>query len=185
LVISRLRRYKRVDVAIRALCQVRDRHPNARLAVIGTGPERARLAALARRLDQPVIFLGQVSDSEKVRWLNRAHALINPSLKEGWGMVATEAMATGTVPVVSDVAGHRDSVPDHCGVRVPYGDVAALAGAVIELVRDPVASRRLRDRGLAWAQRFSWESCAEGMEEVLARAASQLAGERPLQEAHR
>jgi glycosyltransferase involved in cell wall biosynthesis len=183
-VVSRLRRYKRVDVAIRAFSHIRQSHPCARLAIIGTGPERSPLEALARRLDQPVTFLGQVSDAEKVTWLNRAHLLLNPSLKEGWGMVATEAMATGTVPVVSDVAGHRDSVPTHCGVRVPYGDVAALARAVTDLLRDPVTYRRLRYRGFAWAQRLGWESCAQEVEDVLTQAAGQVTAERPLQEAH-
>lgn len=81
--------------------------PTAVLWVIGTGPMEDEL-----RLSAPegVQFLGKISESEKMERLARAHVLILTSVREGWGLVVTEAAAVGTPTVAYDVAGLADSV---------------------------------------------------------------------------
>jgi glycosyltransferase involved in cell wall biosynthesis len=169
-VVSRLKRYKRVDVAIRAMPQVLAAVPGARLVVIGDGGEEDRLKALAKSIDAPVTFLGRVSDAEKVRYLASAQVVVNPSMKEGWGMVGVEALACGTPVVASDVHGHRDSIPEGAGVLVPYGDVRATAAAVIDLLRDEKKRRAFGARGITWASRFSWDRVTDRFESAFARA---------------
>lgn len=176
LVVSRLKTYKRVDVAIRALAAVRRRIPEARLVVIGSGERRRRLEDLARRLDQPVLFLGAVPDDEKVRWLNRAHLVLNPSEKEGWGLVGLEAMACGTPVVASDVQGHRDSIPEGRGLLCPPRDPEAMARQAFRLVADPEISAAMRSAGLRWARRFSWDDVAARVYEIMRRVAGTTAG---------
>jgi glycosyltransferase involved in cell wall biosynthesis len=171
LVVSRLKRYKRVDVAIRALAEVRKRLPEARLIVIGSGERREALEGLARRLDQAVTFLGQVSDEEKVRWMNRAHLVLNPSEKEGWGLVGLEAMACGTPVIASDVPGHRDSVAEGAGILVPAGDARSMGAAALRVLLDPTLAAGLSARGVAWAKRFDWGRVAHSIERELQNAA--------------
>ena len=179
-VVSRLKRYKRVDVAIRAFAEIRSDLPDAELVVIGDGDQRRDLEALARTLRLPARFLGQVSDEQKALWLNRARLVINPSSKEGWGMVAVEAMACGTPVVASDIPGHRDSVPEGVGIRVPYGDVGRTAAAATRLLRSDGHYEHLRQEGLLWSQRQSWEGLARGFEGLLAEEARGAAAGIPL-----
>src|SRR5260370_37329038 len=88
--IGRLSANKRPEHAIRAFGLVRSQMPDAQMWVIGSGPEEARL----RRAACPgVIFLGHVSDEKKRERLARAHALVATSVRDGWGLVVTEAAA--------------------------------------------------------------------------------------------
>jgi glycosyltransferase involved in cell wall biosynthesis len=63
-----------------------------------------------------VQFLGRISESEKIERIARAHVLILTSVREGWGLVVTEAAAVGTPVIAYDVAGLRDSVQASNGV---------------------------------------------------------------------
>ncbi len=163
LYIGRLRRYKGVDWVMRAWPEVRRRVPGARLVVIGDGPHRAALerAAAQGNHDGSVEFLGFLGAAEKVRRLREAWVLVQPSPKEGWGLTVVEAGATGTAVVAADSPGLRDSVRrDETGLLVPYGDDAALAGALSRVLSDAPLRERLAAAGLAWAARFTWPDCA-------------------------
>jgi glycosyltransferase involved in cell wall biosynthesis len=92
---SRLASYKRIDLAIRAAAQL-----GRRLVVVGEGPERTRLEAVARASGGKLIeFAGRVGEAEKFRLLGGARALLFPG-EEDFGIVGVEALATG-VPVVA------------------------------------------------------------------------------------
>jgi glycosyltransferase involved in cell wall biosynthesis len=125
--IGRLSANKRPDHAIEAFGHVRRQMPDAQLWVIGSGPAEARL----RRMAGPgVIFLGRVSEEEKRDRLARAHALVVTSVREGWGLVVTEAAASGTVTVGYDVPGLRDSIRASGGVLTPADSVSLAFGLV-------------------------------------------------------
>lgn len=124
---GRLVAMKRPGDAIAAFAAARDHlGAEATLEIIGTGPLEAPLRAAA---PAGVRFLGRVSEAEKYRRLARAHALLVTSVREGWGLVVSEAAAVGTPSIAYDVAGLRDSVRAANGVLVPQ-DPAALADAV-------------------------------------------------------
>lgn len=128
--IGRLSANKRPGHAIRAFGLVRRQLPDAQMWVIGSGPEEARL----RRAAGPgVIFLGRVSDEEKRERLARAHALVATSVREGWGLVVTEAAASGTVSIGYDVPGLRDSIGASGGV-LTTADPASLAFGLVGLL---------------------------------------------------
>ncbi len=107
-----MRKYKSVEVAIRSMRAIREKLPAAQLVIIGDGPHRSALEAETKRLDlgESVRFLGFVRDEALVEYLNRAHVLVNPSPKEGWGLTVVEANACGLPVVASDRPGLRDSV---------------------------------------------------------------------------
>jgi len=163
--LGRLKRYKRVDLIIRAFAALA--HPGARLAIAGTGGHRPALEALVRSLDlgERVRFLGFVTDAEKLRLLREAWALVFTSPKEGWGITNFEAAACATPVVASDSPGLRESVRDGVtGFLVPHGDVPALAAALARLAGDPALVRRLGTGGRAFAERFTWERAADETE---------------------
>jgi glycosyltransferase involved in cell wall biosynthesis len=106
--IGRLVEYKRIDLLLRLWERVRP-VTGGRLVIIGDGPERARLQAMA---GDGVIFTGRISEAAKHRLLCEAWLLLHPSLVEGWGLVVTEAAARHTPAIGFDIPGLRDSVTD-------------------------------------------------------------------------
>ena len=168
--IGRLEHYKRADVVIDALVEMRRRVPAARLVIVGEGSARASLELRVGRqgLAAAVEFTGYVSEQEKIARLQRAAVVVNTSAKEGWGLTAIEANACGTPSVASDVPGLRDSVQDGAtGLLYPYGDVRALGDAVVRILTDDGLRRRLVAQGLQWAAQFSWEQVADDTEALI------------------
>lgn len=162
--IGRLEPYKRADVAIEAMTEIRQSVPAARLVVMGSGPARQDLESLVekRGLGGAVSFTGFVSEQEKVEWLQRAAVVVNTSEKEGWGMTVIEGNACGTPSISSDVAGLRDSVRDgETGLLFKYGDVASLAAAAIRLLNDKDLRLSFGRAGLGWAKKFDWDRVAD------------------------
>ncbi|MER3397668.1 MAG: glycosyltransferase family 1 protein [Chloroflexota bacterium] len=106
-----------------------------------------------------VRWLGPVAPGELVYLYNGAVALVLPSLYEGFGLVAVEAMACG-LPVVCSDGGALPEVTGEAARRFPVGDAEALAEALAEVVFDPDLRRRLAERGLARAAEFSWVEAA-------------------------
>jgi glycosyltransferase involved in cell wall biosynthesis len=171
--LGRLMRYKSADVAVRALAHVREQLPEARLMVVGDGPDEGRLRGLVARLGVTgaVEFRGFVPHAEKVRLLWESHVLLNPSPKEGWGLTVLEANACGVPVVASRRPGLVDSVRDgETGRLVPYGDPAAFAHAALGFLNDPAERERYAVRGRAWARSFTWDEAAIQTERVLDRA---------------
>jgi len=162
--VGRIKRYKAVDHAIRALATVRRHHPDCTLTIVGDGDGLDALRALTVRLglEHAVRFAGFLPHAEKVALLQAAHVVVNPSVKEGWGLTNVEANACGTVCVAADSPGLRDSVKDGVtGFLYPWGDIEALAARVTRLLEDPELRRRMEVGALAWADSLTWERCGD------------------------
>jgi glycosyltransferase involved in cell wall biosynthesis len=160
LYLGRLKRYKRVDVLIRAMARVHSEFPDARLAIVGQGPEREALERLAWKLGlaEAVRFYGYMPVASRDKLLSAAHMVVCPSMFEGWGVVCLEANVRGTPVVASDVPGLRDAVIDGVtGVLVPYGDSERLAKELIELIPDSERRERLGRAAFEWAASHSWD----------------------------
>jgi glycosyltransferase involved in cell wall biosynthesis len=172
LALARLVPQKGLDLLIRALGRLRDdpRFSDWRLVLVGDGPERAALAALAARegLVDRVRFEGYQADPG--RFLARASVFALPSRYEGMPNALLEAMAGGLPVVVSDASPGPLEMVDHevTGLVVPRENVEALANALGRLMAD----RDLRDRlGSASAERLrslSWEVVEPHWRSVLA-----------------
>jgi len=176
LYVGRLKRYKGVEIALRALALAWATRPDLVLEVAGQGDDRARLERLAGSLGirEGVRFLGFVSEEEKRRRLRRAWALVFPSPKEGWGIANVEAAACGTPALASDSPGLRESVRDgETGFLVPHGDTQALAQRMLALAADPGLVARLGRAGRGFAERLSWERAARATEAHLHRVLAQ------------
>ncbi|MBU8870462.1 MAG: glycosyltransferase family 4 protein [Gemmatimonadales bacterium] len=161
---SRLRKYKSIDVAIRAFALIRQEVPAARMLIMGRGPDRERLQKLVTRLglDPYIEFQGFLSWTELVQTLHRCHVFLNTSPKEGWGLTVVEANQCGLPVVASDRPGLKDSVSDgHTGSLVPFGDEAAFARQAVQLLQDHELWSRRSEAAREWAGTFSWPRCVE------------------------
>jgi glycosyltransferase involved in cell wall biosynthesis len=177
--VGRIEAYKRLDVLLRAVRQVRDGGVDVRLIVVGTGADLPRSRALARvlGLEGPVEFMGFVAEQDKVRLLQQAQVCVQPSEKEGWGLTVIEANACGTPVIAADVPGLRDSVRHgETGLLVSPGDVSGLATALARVLTDPALHARLCAGARAWAERFRWEGAAAAIGDAV-DAACGRAGE--------
>ncbi|HEV2147304.1 MAG TPA: glycosyltransferase family 4 protein [Longimicrobiaceae bacterium] len=167
LYLGRLRRYKGIDLVLRAVAALRDRGTHVRLLVGGKGDHEPQLRALASglRLGDRVEFLGFVTDERKRELFRTVWANVFPSPKEGWGITNVEAAACGTATVASDSPGLRESVLDgRTGVLVPHGDVAALAAALEALARSPERVAELGSAALDFTAQFTWNRTADETE---------------------
>lgn len=163
LYVGRLKRYKGVETAVRAIASARQAGWDLRLDIAGQGDDRPRLERLAVTLGVAgaVRFLGFVSEEEKRTLLRRSWATVFPSPKEGWGITNVEAAACGTPAVAADSPGLRDSVRhEHTGLLVPCDDLPALAAALTRLAADPALVARLGAGGRAFAEALSWDAAA-------------------------
>lgn len=161
--LGRLRRYKSVEVVMRAMGVVRARVPDARLVIVGDGPHRPALERYAAGLgiEGAFEFTGHLGGEELTRLLNRSHVLFNASPKEGWGLTVVEANACGVPVVASDRPGLRDSVVDGVtGFLVPYGDPEAFGARAADLLCDPDLWRGMSARAIERVSEFTWERCA-------------------------
>ncbi len=121
-----------------------------------------RAAAERSGLKDRVNFTGFVPDEDLVFLYNRAYALVQPSLKEGFGLPPVEAMACG-VPVLSSTAGSLPEVVGDAGDFFDPTDVAAIAATLVRLLDDPAERDRLARRALRRAARFTWAEAARGL----------------------
>jgi glycosyltransferase involved in cell wall biosynthesis/O-antigen/teichoic acid export membrane protein len=123
--VGRLEAHKRPQDAIKAFETVQRSIPDSLMWVIGSGPLENKLR---RTAPEGVIFLGKVSREKKMERLARAHFLILTSVREGWGLVVTEAAEVGTKSISYDVPGLRDSVIASHGVLTdPYPECLGTA----------------------------------------------------------
>ena len=126
--VGRLCPQKGQDVLLRAWPEVTARLPAARLALVGDGPDRARLV---RDAPADVLFAGAAADP--VPWYQAADLVVLPSRWEGMALAPLEAMACGKPVVLTDVSGARESLPPGAArdAVVPIGDAPALAAALV------------------------------------------------------
>ena len=144
-----------------------------RLLIVGDGPQRMELEALANELGVAgrVFFSGAVAHPEVPDWLNRLDVYAAPSRSESFGVAVIEAGACGVPVVVSDVGGLPEVVLDgETGLVVQRESVSALQAALARLVLDPALRTRLGARGREHVSLvYDWPRCVDAMEAAYAR----------------
>jgi glycosyltransferase involved in cell wall biosynthesis len=151
------------------------RYPDLELLLISKPNPGGQTERLVHRLGlaDKVQFVKGISTEQMVRYYAEAAIAIVPSVYEGFGLPAGEAMACG-VPVVSTDGGALPEVVGDAGVIVPVKNVDALVEAIDALLQDPTARAELGARGKQRIEEnFCWQVCAKQMteyyNEVLAR----------------
>jgi len=157
---------KGLAVLLAALPTVLDRHPGARVRVVGAGT--ARLPPLDRRLARRIELTGRLEEAEKAAVLGDAAVLVAPNLGgESFGVVLVEAMAAGAAVVASDLPAFRRVLRSGAaGVLCPPSEPAALAAAVGDVLADPVRRAALTRRASEVVRDYDWSVVAPRVAEV-------------------
>lgn len=165
--VARLRVEKGQKTLINALAEVVKAIPAVQLIMIGDGPDKLELIRLSEELgvDRNIFWLGQQDQAEVYKLYGVMDIVVVPSLFEGFGLAAAEAMAAGVPVIASNVDGVAEVVKDgETGALFPVGNSQALAESLIHLLNNPRLARQLGHKGRERIQRyFSLDQFSESM----------------------
>ena len=169
LFVGRLSPAKNVDVLLQAMARSKGEGESLRLRIVGDGPQRAELEALAGALGiaDRVFFEGAVPQSRVLDFYELAHVLVLASQTEGWPKAIAEGMAFGLVCIGSNCGFVPQMLADGRGLLVEPGDAGALAGTLRQVVRDVTEAAQISGRAAVWARRFTLEGLGEALRDLL------------------
>jgi glycosyltransferase involved in cell wall biosynthesis len=174
LYVGRLAPSKRIRHLIQALALFRESNGRGTLWVAGSGSARYinSLRELSIRLNvaDHVIFRGRVTDAERSHLMTAAHALLMASVREGWGMVITEANSCGTPAIGYDVPGLRDAIVNNVTGLLVAPEPAALSRAMTRLMCDDHMRLRLSHECRRRSSAFTFDSMADAVHHELLKA---------------
>ena len=168
--VGNIKPYKNLRRLVEAFLKIKDRVPQD-LVIVGqsegliTG-ESAEFFERVRGAGERIRLTGFVSHQELLSLVGHAHALIMPSLYEGFGLPPVEAMAAGVPAVVARAA----SLPEVCGDSALYFeplDVEDMAAKLVMIASDAELGQQLREKGLKHSRFFTWDACSEKTADAL------------------
>ncbi|HXT22465.1 MAG TPA: glycosyltransferase family 1 protein [Thermoanaerobaculia bacterium] len=163
---------KNVGLLLDAWLELRDEHADTPPLVVGGGygwKSRELHARLERLADRGVHLLGRLDDDRLLRVLQAARVFVYPSLYEGIGLPALEALACGVPTIVTRTSSLPEVVGD-AALLVDPQDPGELIDAMRRLLSEPTLAADFAARGPRQASRFTWDGCAAGLEAVLLEA---------------
>jgi len=165
--VGRLYGVKRVDLIINAFSKIVKKLPDYKLEIIGTGPMMPQLKLLVKKLklNDKVSFLGEVSERELLSAYSRASALLYYPLREMFGMVPLEAMASGVPVIAVDEGGFTELTKNNIILTKPQLD-----DIVSHTIKVLGARRRLASKARASIKEFTWARTARETEKVFKNA---------------
>lgn len=166
--VCRLVSYKRVNVLIRAVKDLKAKWPDIKLKIVGRGPEEENLRQLVQSLglERNVEFLGKYPlTKDLVKTLKRSHVYAHPSIVEGFGMVVVEAMAAGVPYVASDIPPINEATKGGVGGKLfPPAEMEQLVGQLDDTLEQHDADNDPRVPGLL--EEYNWKNLAHQYEDV-------------------
>jgi glycosyltransferase involved in cell wall biosynthesis len=163
--IARLKKAKLPHHALQAFSIIKREIPDAKMWIIGDGYLREKLESFKIK---DLTFFGHISNEKKYELLSLAHIILAPAVREGWGLVVTEANAMGTPAIGYDVHGLRDSIRhDETGITIKERSPEAMAQQAILLLRDKNRLSKYSANALKFSKQFSWDKTANSFDKIL------------------
>lgn len=175
--------YKGIDVAVKALAQLRQEYPDARLWIIGKKNQEyvdKNLMPICNQDhltwedatdDNPtgdIVSWGYVSEEKKLELLSRSHVLLFPSIREGWGIPITEAGCVGTPSIAFDSPGIREAVDyGKAGYLCTENTVHGLAEQMRMAISDKIVYSNKRESAYAYSSQFLWDEAGKEFERFI------------------
>jgi len=170
LYVGRLKKYKGLEYLIMAMREVVKNVPDARLLIVGKGDYASKLVNLTAKLglENVVKFCGYTPEERKIELMRKAHVIVLPSIKEGWGIPIIEAAACGTPAIGTDTTGLRDSIINgKTGFLVPYGKPKILTEKIVEILKNDDLRDKLSKNAIRWARNFDWNRGLSKFEKIV------------------
>ena len=178
--LGKIRRYKRPDHVILALANIiKTSKIKCRLVIAGKISEIDRgyvneLRRLSEKLcvSSYVDFKFNISETEKLRLLERASILVQPSPVEGFSIVVIEANMCGTPVIVSNGVPSDVVINKYNGLVYPFGNINALSTAITTLLEDKTTWTKLSKNASSWAQKFTWANSVNELNLIINEVSS-------------
>lgn len=167
--VGHLIKQKHFDVTLRAFARFKKEYPAAQFTVVGQGSEREALEALADELgvSESVHFLGQLPNEAVLAEMSKAQFFCMPSVREGFGIVYLEAMASGCVAIGTEGEGIADLIESgKNGFLVPPEDSEAIWQVMQRCLQHPAEAEAIAARGRKDALSLTWEKNAATYERL-------------------
>jgi len=166
LILGSIRPMKRTMEGVKAFELAKELLPELQLTVAGDDSTaygaRVRQYIRHSRHREATTMLGRVTTEQKIRLLQQAHLLLVTSVKEGWGLVVTEAASQGTPSVVYPVDGLRDSVANgEAGFLTRESTPDALAESIVQALTNPDAYRKMQTAAWEKSKRTTFDQAIE------------------------
>lgn len=178
--VGRYVHYKGIDDTVAAFAEVRKQHPDARLWLVGKKNEkyindvlkpildRSRLTYGDPQANPDVVIHGFVSEQTKLELMSRAHALIFPSQREGWGLIVTEAAAVGTPSIGYNSPGIVDAIDfGKAGYLCRENNVAGIVEQMESVLAGGAAYESMREAAYTFAGQFHWDNTAAAFDRFM------------------
>ena len=167
LALGAIRAMKRTDDIIKAFEIAKNSISDLELIVAGdmSGDYGRKVMKHIResRFSSSIKCLGRIDKSSKTELLRKAHLLISASVKEGWGLVVTEANSQGTPAVVYDVDGLRDAVKDGAtGLVTGRNTPGGLSAQIVRALQDQVLYKKLQEGAWNWSKKITFDEAYRG-----------------------
>jgi len=169
LFVGSLRPIKGTRYLIQAMLMIKQQEPNARLLIVGDGPDRQSLENLVRKLDlqQSIDFVGRLPQERIPHYMSACDIFTLPSLSEGFGLACLEAVSSGLPVVATGVGGLPDLIEDgKNGFLIPARNVAELARKLVTLLESDELRQEISKNNREKAQKYDWSIVSHRIEEV-------------------
>lgn len=162
LFLNRIKRYKGIITLLKATKILNEKGGEFSVIVAGEGNFLGEAKKFSENNNlNNVTFVGRVSENQKKELMQKAWVFVNPSFKEGWGIVNIEANYFGTLVIGSNVGGIKDSILEgKTGQLFKYGDEVELANKIEEILKNPKRRKKMENRAKQWSKKFSWDKKA-------------------------
>ena len=169
-IVGRLAHQKGHNVLLDAMARVIKEFPDVVLIIIGEGPERQKLGekALALNINKNILWMEAQPQNKVFEFYAIINIFAMPSLYEGFGLTAAEAMAASVPVVATKVEGLSEVIEDGVtGYLVPAGNSLAFGEAVIKLLKDPQKAKAIGQNGYKRVKKlFSLKNFSDSMKEI-------------------
>lgn len=178
--VGRYARYKGIDDAVEAFGRFKKKYGHGKLWLVGKKNDsyiEEKLNPICKRHGisigndedtDDVITFGFVSDEKKLELMSKAHVLVFPSNREGWGLIVTEAAAVGTPSIVYNSAGLVDAVDNgKAGLITKENNYNEIFNLMERLISDKSYYEDIRDSAYNFSLRFHWDHTAVHFESFI------------------
>ena len=173
--VGRYSAYKGINVAIEALGKIKKDYPSAKLWILGKKDEEfinRELLPVCKKYSlkwgEDIIPWGFVSEEEKLNLLSRAHALVFPSIREGWGIPVTEAGCVGTPCIAFNSPGIAEAVDyGKAGYLCDKNDSDTVAGLMRRIIENETEYDQKRNKAYEFSSGFTWDKSGKDFEEFM------------------
>lgn len=165
LFVGLLKKANLVDHTIESFKLIKEEIPDVKLWIVGRGSELQTLQKLKE--GYKITLFGYVDEEKKLELMGRAHILLVPAIREGWGLVVTEANACGTPAIGYNVNGLRDSIKNNETGLLTENNPHALANAIIKLYKDKNLLNTLSSNALESSKYFNWDNTSNEFSVIL------------------